>query len=566
MQDDISYNLDSIIPLFPQLDNLTLIGTKGPQLIISALWNETASPVVLRLIPFSDAPLFGWSSDFIDQAKQISRHPHPSLLKIYDTGYVGDYMFLISEQSTYPLMSDFDELPHIPIKNSLILIRNITQGLLPLHQQAIYHGGITPKQISLASHGLDAKLLPVNIFPAQPPVDMKDFAAPEWVTGEATSFTPGIDVYDLGLSLYVLLTCKTPLEADFAMPSTMVNCSQVVDDLVAKAITPSTAERYNNLSDFLHDLETAIANPTPTTPDNSASPSASQKKFTPPPTFNSSHAPITPGLGSATSLPSTASKKSSSLSFYLLPALIVGLVFAFVSIKYKQDVTELRNAYNQLVHNDNREKVNHANATIRDIHEKKTPSAHIIPSVPNSLPSRLLSDSPTPSPRPQVSPDLCNWCREKGVRVRQSSTRNDLTAYGPEKAIDGNTNSRLIHASIAVTDAPEDENEWLGIDFGSENTRSLTKIIIYTPNAIPQLGSMEQFKVTVYDNKKNALAEKTFTTSENGKSSFVTEWTLDSKLEARAIRVEQLSSDSPLLITEIEAWGPRPPSAFGTAY
>lgn len=566
MQDDISYQLESIIPLFPQLDNLTLIGTKGPQLIISALWNETASSVILRLIPCSDSSLFGWTSDFIDQVKQISRHPHPSLLKIYDAGIAGDYMFLISEQAPYPRMSDFEELPQIPIKNALILIQNITLGLRPLHQQGIYHGGITPKLISLASHGLDAKLLPVNIFPSQPPIDMKDFAAPEWVTGEVSSFTPGIDVYDLGLTLYVLLTRKTPLEADFAMPSTMINCSQSVDDLVAKAITPSTAERYGNLSDFLQDLETAIENPTPASPENSSTPAASPKKFTPPPAFNSSQAPITPGPGSSASLSSPRSKQSTSLSFYLLPALIIGLVFAFVSIKYKQDVTKLRNDYNQLVQQDNREKISQANASLRGIHEKNTPSSHIVPSVPSSLPSRLLSDSPTSVTRPQISPNLCNWCREKGVRVRQSSTRNDLSAYGPEKAIDGNTNSRLIHASIAVTDAPEDENEWLGVDFGSENTRSLTKIIIYTPNAIPQLGTMEQFKVTVYDNKKNVLAEKTFSTSENGKSSFVSEWNLDSKLEARAIRVEQLSSDSPLLITEIEAWGPKPPSAFGTAY
>ncbi len=567
MQDDISYHLESIIPLFPQLDNLTLIGTKGPQLIISALWNETASSVVLRLVPCSDSALFGWSSDFIDQAKKITHHPHPSLLKIYDAGYVGDYVFLISEQAPYPRMSDFEELPQIPVKNALILIQNITQGLLPLHQQGIYHGGITPKEISLASHGLDAKLLPVNIFPSQPPIDMKDFAAPEWVTGETSSFTPSIDVYDLGLSLYVLLTRKTPLEADFAMPSTMVDCSQIVDDLVAKAITPSTAERYPNLSEFLHDLELAIENPIslPSTP-NHSSPAATPKNFTAPPAFKSSQAPITPGQGSVGSIIASSPQKSTSLSFYLLPALIVGLVFAFVSIKYKQDVTKLRNDYNLLIQHDNNEKISHANASLREIHEKKSPASHIVTPVPSSLPSRLLSDSPSSASRPQVSPDLCNWCREKGVRVRQSSTRNDLTAYGPEKAIDGNTNSRLIHASIAVTDAPEDENEWLGIDFGSENTRSLTKIIIYTPNAIPQLGSMERFKVTVYDNKKNILAEKTFSTSENGKSSFVTEWNLDSKLEARAIRVEQLSSDSPLLITEIEAWGPKPPSAFGTAY
>ncbi len=36
---------------------------------------------------------------------------------------------------------------------------------------------------------------------------------PEWVTGAEPAFTPGMDIYALGLTLYILLTRTTPLEA-----------------------------------------------------------------------------------------------------------------------------------------------------------------------------------------------------------------------------------------------------------------------------------------------------------------------------------------------------------------
>ena len=47
---------------------------------------------------------------------------------------------------------------------------------------------------------------------------MGDFASPEWVTGAEAAFTPGMDIYALGLTLYILLTRKTPMEAASPCP------------------------------------------------------------------------------------------------------------------------------------------------------------------------------------------------------------------------------------------------------------------------------------------------------------------------------------------------------------
>lgn len=164
----------------------------------------------------------------------------------------------------------------------------MAEGLLTLHRKNIFHGGITPKLICLREDGGDALLLPINIYPAQPPVDMGDFASPEWVTGAETTFTPGMDIYALGLALYILLTRKTPMEAGFAMPSSLIKCSDAVDSAVSRAINPDTRERYRDLGDFITDLDKAIANPAgrnaasiPPPPSSPAIPALNMQKGSP---------------------------------------------------------------------------------------------------------------------------------------------------------------------------------------------------------------------------------------------------------------------------------------------
>lgn len=101
-----------------------------------------------------------------------------------------------------------------------------------------------------------------------------------------------------------------------------------------------------------------------------------------------------------------------------------------------------------------------------------------------------------------------------------------LGAYGPEKAVDGNTSSRISDVSISATGVVEGKTAWFGIDFGRETNRTIEKVVIYTPANLTLLGTMEKFKVILYGNDKNVLAEKTFSTTPSEKSTNVTSWKL----------------------------------------
>lgn len=542
MPADDSLSMDQISALFPQLENIQLTGVKGPQQIFTATLKSNFAPVMLRLVPTEEAGVFGWDPEFIVRSLTIVEQAHQGLLRVYEVGQAGPFTFIISEHSPYPRLADMDPLPQISPPAALNLVRNMAEGLLTLHRKGIFHGGITPKLISLRADGGDALLLPINIYPAQPPVDMEDFASPEWVTGAEASFTPGMDIYALGLTLYILLTRKTPMEAGFAMPSTLIKCSDAVDAVVSRAINPDTRERYRNLGDFITDLDKAISNPT------------------------GRNAAALPPRPSAHAVPSLNTQKGqSNIYFYLIPALIVGIVLTYTCILYKKDVARMRNDYNEQVQKENNAKADAARkanrAARRHAPAVPAPAAPAIAENTASVPVVPAVPSPAPAPRPaapqpSAEPGKVNWSLQPGVKVRQSSNRNMLSAYGPEKAVDGNTSSELSDVSISATGVTEGKTAWFGIDFGPETNRTVEKVVIYTPANLTLLGTMEAFKVLLYDNDKNVLAEKTFTTTPAEKSTNVTTWKLDAPVKARALRVESTDPAHPLALTEVEAYGP----------
>lgn len=541
MPADDSLSMDQISALFPQLENIQLIGTKGPQQIFTATLKSNFAPVMLRVVPTEEAGVFGWDPEFIVRSLTIVEQAHQGLLRVYEVGQAGAFTFIISEHSPYPRLADLEEIPQLSPQAALNLVRNMAEGLLTLHRKSIFHGGITPKLISLRADGGDALLLPINIYPAQPPVDMGDYASPEWVTGAEASFTPGMDIYALGLTLYILLTRKTPMEAGFAMPSTLIKCSDAVDAVVSRAINPDTRERYRDLGDFITDLDKAIANPM------------------------GRRAAALPVAGASQAVPAlNAQKGQSNIYYYLIPALIVGIVFTYTCILYKKDVARMRNDYNEQVQKENNAKADAARKANREArrHAPAVP-APVAPAITdNSTPAPAVPvPAPAPPPAPAAprvpaEPGKVNWSLQPGVKVRQSSNRNMLGAYGPEKAVDGNTSSELADVSISATGVVEGKNAWFGIDFGPETNRTVEKVAIYTPANLTLLGTMEEFKVLLYDNDKNVLAEKTFTTTPSEKSTNVTTWKLDAPVKARALRVESTNPARPLALTEVEAYGP----------
>lgn len=183
-------------------------------------------------------------------------------------------------------------------------------------------------------------------------------------------------------------------------------------------------------------------------------------------------------------------------------------MLTYTCILYKKDVVKMRNDYNEQVQKENNAKAEEARQANREAHRHAPAAAkHAAPVNPSPGPATRPVLTPA-VPKVSGEPGKVNWSLQPGVKVRQSSNRNMLAAYGPEKAVDGNTSSRISDVSISATGVVEGKTAWFGIDFGRETNRTIEKVVIYTPANLTLLGAMEKFKVILYDNDKTCWRKK----------------------------------------------------------
>lgn len=97
MSADDSFPMDQISSLFPQLENIQLVGAKGPQQIFTATLKSNFAPVMLRVVPTEEAGIFGWDPEFIVRSLTIVEQSHQGLLRVYEVGQAGPFTFIISE-------------------------------------------------------------------------------------------------------------------------------------------------------------------------------------------------------------------------------------------------------------------------------------------------------------------------------------------------------------------------------------------------------------------------------------------------------------------------------------
>lgn len=169
----------------------------------------------------------------------------------------------------------------------------------------------------------------------------------------------------------------------------------------------------------------------------------------------------------------------------------MGIVLTYTCILYKKDVVRMRNDYNEQVQKENNAKAEAARQANRDARRHAPATAqNTAAAIPSPVPAARPAQTPA-VPKVSAEPGKINWSLQPGVKVRQSSNRNMLGAYGPKKAVDGNTSSRISDVSISATGVVEGKTAWFGIDFGRETNRTIEKVVIYTPANLTLLGTME---------------------------------------------------------------------------
>lgn len=204
---------------------------------------------------------------------------HPNVVEIYDVGNEGDSQYIVME---YVEGVTAKELIHrrgsLDVAEAVDFMYQLAMGLATAHKQGIVHRDIKPQNILVKGDGT-LKITDFGIAQSEDALQLTKtdsvigsihYLAPELVRGEGASVQS--DIYALGIIFYEILTGDVPFSGEIPVeiamkqlqepiPSVQTfnpNIPNSVVNIINKATSKNTKNRYRNVETMIEDLTTAL--------------------------------------------------------------------------------------------------------------------------------------------------------------------------------------------------------------------------------------------------------------------------------------------------------------------
>ena len=257
---------DEFAKLINGLEVTGLIGRGGMGAVYRARQPNLDRPAALKVLPPSLAadPLF--AERFEREAKTLARLGHQHIVAVYDFGRAGPFFYILMEFVDGPNLRELLARPEpLPVERSLAIAAQVCAALQYAHEEGIVHRDVKPANVlidpkgraKIVDFGL-ARLLAVN--PAAPAtltassitLGTPVYMAPEQIAGAEVDHRA--DLYAAGVVLYELLTRQLPL-GHFAPASCTAGVDVRLDRIIAKALEPDAAKRYQSAGEMEADIQ-----------------------------------------------------------------------------------------------------------------------------------------------------------------------------------------------------------------------------------------------------------------------------------------------------------------------
>ena len=219
---------------------------------------------------------------FKSEAQSAAGLTHPNIVSIFDVGNEGDVYYIVMELIQGKTLKEIIvEDGKLSWKWSLNIAIQIAAALETAHKHNLIHRDIKPHNIIITEDGM-AKVTDFGIAKAVSNSTITAFGStigsvhyfsPEHAKGGATDGRS--DIYSLGVVMYEMLTGRVPFDADTPVSVALMQVQEdpiepvklnpeipiSINNIILKAMEKDPEDRYQNATEMLIDLSTALKRP-----------------------------------------------------------------------------------------------------------------------------------------------------------------------------------------------------------------------------------------------------------------------------------------------------------------